>query len=97
MDYEAFIDSLARQQPAQGMQPVLRALWHDAKGDWHRAHEIVQQLDDAAAARVHAYLHRKEGDDWNSRYWRRRAGTTLPEGMSIEAEWQALVRELLGE
>jgi hypothetical protein len=97
MDYADFIDSLAQQQPAQGMQPVLQALWYDAKGDWHRAHEIVQQRTDAAAARIHAYLHRKEGDDWNARYWHRRAGTTLPKQMSLAEEWESLVRNLLSQ
>jgi hypothetical protein len=51
-------------------------------------------MDDVMAARIHAYLHRKEGADWNSRYWHRRAGSEFPEGMSLEAEWEGLVQEL---
>lgn len=47
------------------------------------------------AARVHAYLHRKEGDDRNSRYWHRQAGTTYPEHLTLDEEWEHLVRELL--
>jgi len=60
------------------MQPPLKALWHDAKDEWDQAHNIVQQEDDAASAWVHAYLHRKEGDDGNAGYWYRRAKRPLP-------------------
>jgi hypothetical protein len=56
----------------------------------------VQQLDTVMAARIHAYLHRKEGDNWNSRYWYRQAGAMFPAGMSLEEEWDALARELTG-
>lgn len=96
MHYGEFIDSLERRVCPGGIDPRLQALWYDAAGRWDRAHDIVQQLDDAMAARIHAYLHRKEGDDWNSRYWHRRAGTAFPAGMSLAAEWESLVRELLG-
>ena len=66
-------------------------LWYDATGDWNTAHEIVQRLDNAAAARIHAYLHRKQGDDWNSRYWHRQAGTSYAEHMNLQQEWESLV------
>lgn len=66
-----------------------KALYHDAQGDWHKAHDIVDQLTDPQASHIHAYLHRKEGDQWNARYWYNRANQpvcTLP----IEKEWQSL-------
>jgi len=94
MRYQEFIDSLDRAAAPGGEDPCLRALWHDARGEWDTAHEIVQATGGRAAARIHAYLHRKEGDDWNSRYWHRHAGSTFPEGMSLAAEWEMLVREL---
>jgi hypothetical protein len=31
---------------------------YDAKGDWDKAHDFVDQLPGADAAWVHAYLHR---------------------------------------
>ncbi len=41
---------------------------------WDAAHEVVQQYeDDAAAAWIHAVLHKVEGDLGNARYWYRRA------------------------
>jgi len=43
-------------------------------GKWDAAHELVQPYeDDATAARIHAVLHKMEGDLGNARYWYRRA------------------------
>jgi hypothetical protein len=90
MNYKQFIDSLQQDNCPDPLEPCLQALWYDATGNWNRAHEIVQQLDDPMAARIHAYLHRKEGDDWNARYWHRQAGTTYPAHLSLEQEWRSL-------
>jgi hypothetical protein len=86
-------DSLAHPQPPEGLTPALQALWWDARGDWARAHECAQADAGAAAAAVHAYLHRKEGDLENARYWYARARRPAASG-SLQAEWDALVREL---
>lgn len=74
--------------------PALRALWHDARGDWDAAHRVAQDIDDAAGAWVHAYLHRKEGDASNAGYWYRRAGQT-PASDSLDAEWARIAEALL--
>lgn len=43
-------------------------------GDWHAAHELVQDYEvDALAAWIHAVLHKIEGDLGNARYWYRHA------------------------
>jgi len=94
MRYREFSDSLGRDACPDGQEPVLQALWYDARGEWDVAHEIVQRLDGVMAARAHAYLHRKEGDAWNSRYWHRQAGTVFPADMSLEEEWDLLVQAL---
>jgi hypothetical protein len=79
---------------APDVAPLLRALWHDARGDWQTAHAIAQDIDDENGAWVHAYLHRKEGDFSNARYWYRRA--RKPEATdSLDAEWTRIVAELL--
>jgi hypothetical protein len=76
------------------LAPLLRALWHDAKGNWGEAHRLAQDVEDADGAWVHAYLHRKEGDVGNARYWYSRA--RQPEaGDSLESEWARLVTALL--
>ena len=95
MELDELRKSLAGKAPPAGMSKPLQALWHDAKGDWHRAHEIVQSVKDTAGARVHAYLHRKEGDLDNARYWHHRAGTEMP-AVTLEQEWEMLVTALLG-
>jgi hypothetical protein len=44
--------------------------------------------------RVHAYLHRKEGDQSNADYWYRRA-RVAPTRVSVDEEWELLARSFL--
>jgi hypothetical protein len=96
MDLALFRASLAAEQPPAGLGPSLQALWWDAKGDWDRAHALAQTDEDGAGARVHAYLHRKEGDFGNAAYWYLRAGAP-PSRAPLEEEWAAIAAALLGE
>jgi hypothetical protein len=89
-----FRASLNATSPPRGLSELLRALWLDAKGDFDGAHAIAQKIGDADGAILHAYLHRKEGDLSNARYWYRRAGVQVGSG-SLDAEWEALVRRQL--
>ena len=74
--------------------PLLAALWHDARGDWDMAHRIAQDIETPDAAWVHAYLHRREGDIGNARYWYRRAGR--PEATDpLKSEWTRISAHLL--
>jgi hypothetical protein len=74
---------------------ALQALWHDAHGDWDRAHEVADSVESEATAWVHAYLHRKEGKPDNASYWYRLAHK--PEAAdSSEAEWDRIASALLG-
>jgi hypothetical protein len=59
-----------------------------------RAHECAQQETSRDGPWVHAYLHRKEGDNGNAGYWYARAGRKFPE-TSLETEWSEIARELL--
>ena len=79
---------------AATLPPLLQALWHDAHGDWASAHALAQDVDTPDGARVHAYLHRKEGDTFNANYWYRRAGQHPFIG-PLEDEWTAIVTALL--
>jgi hypothetical protein len=74
--------------------PAVRALWHDARGDWHAAHAVAQDIDDRTGAWVHAYLHRKEGDQGNAAYWYRRANQPVATD-PLTAEWERIVTALL--
>jgi hypothetical protein len=74
--------------------PPLRALWLDARGDWDGAHKCVDTWDDANSMWVHAYLHRKEGDVANARYWYARAGRPPQDG-PLDEEWAEIATALL--
>ena len=91
MDVAGFKASLAQEKPPRGMSAALAGLWWDAKGDWTRAHESAQRQEDAVGAWVHAYLHRKEGDLENARYWYRRAGRAEAT-TSLAGEWEAIAK-----
>jgi hypothetical protein len=76
---------------------LTQALCRAREGDWHGAHEIVQQHEgDAHADWIHAVLHRIEGDLGNARYWYRRSGRTLAESESPQAEL-ARIAGVLGD
>ena len=78
--------------------PALAALWHEAHGDWARAHACAQADEGAAGSWVHAYLHRREGDTANARYWYARAGQPPPPAnVTLDAEREAIARALLGD
>ena len=94
MKLEEFKQSLAHSSPPPTLSEHLKALWYDAKGSWEQSHNIIQDIDDADAAWIHAYLHRKEGDIGNADYWYRRAGKKRP-AVSLEEEWKVIVRELV--
>ena len=70
-------------------EELKRALQLDRDGDWDTAHSIVQRFDTPDACWIHAYLHREEGDMWNSGYWYRRANKTMP-AYALEQEWSEL-------
>ncbi len=95
MTLDQFTDTLTQPQPPAHLHPVLQGLWYDANGNWEQAHTIAQSKEGIQVYdRLHAYLHRKEGDRFNANYWYRRAGTTFFTG-SLEDEWTVLVEENL--
>ena len=95
MTFDEFRLTLSGATPPQGLSDLLRALWLDGRGDFDGALGIAQDVDTSDGARVHAYLHRKEGDLSNASYWYRQAGCRVEAG-SLDAEWEALVRRFLG-
>ena len=90
MNIDDFRRSLKTDHAPLGIDPLLVALWLDAKGDWEGSHSIVQDINTQDAAWIHAYLHRKEGDIWNADYWYSRAGKKRPQ-ITLEEEWNDLV------
>jgi hypothetical protein len=94
MNFEEFSQTLSLTDPPEGLSAYLRSLWYDAKDDWERAHTIIQDINDSSAAWIHAYLHRKEGDNGNADYWYRRARRKRT-SETLEQEWETISRALL--
>ena len=99
MSFAEFARTIAKgSRPPEGGGEALAALWFDARGDWEIAHARAQEADGAAGAWVHAYLHRKEGNEDNADHWYARAGRRRPEmGETLAQEWEAIARALLGD
>ncbi len=94
MNFEEFRLSVANGEPPAGLSVPLTALWWDAKGDWSRAHGLVDELETTDGMAVHAYLHRKEGQASNADYWYERAGRVYFRS-ELGDEWRALIEGLL--
>jgi hypothetical protein len=90
---EAFAASLKEAHYPAHYPLLLQALWMEAKGDWNRAHDMVNDLNSTDAAWVHAYFHRVEGDLANADYWYRRANQKRPT-YSLDEERIILVKYL---
>jgi hypothetical protein len=88
-----FKDSLSLPEPPPEFTRHEKALWYAGKGDWEKAHQIVQDMDDRSAAQIHAFLHRQEGDLSNARYWYQIASSQIP-AVSLDEEWELLVTRL---
>ena len=95
MNMAAYIASVDGAAPAPDLSAPLVGLWWAAKGEWDRAHKVVQEEESRDAAWVHAYLHRVEGDLSNAGYWYRQAGQPTATD-SLQAEWERIAATLLG-
>jgi len=96
MTFHEFKTTLEKTNPPSELSQNLAALWHDANGDWHKAHDIVQLTSGYDGDWIHAYLHRKEGDLSNASYWYSRIGRSRPDN-PLEEEWEELATHLLDE
>ena len=96
MTSENFKNALVQNNIPNNISSLLQALWYDAKGNWKAAHEIAQSQEGTLAFdQLHAYLHRKEGDSFNAKYWYNRCGASIP-SVSLQDEWEQLVEQFCG-
>ncbi len=93
-NYGDFENSLQQKKPDSNWPEALKSLWYDAKGDWKASHDIAQELHHDIGSLIHAYLHRKEGDEFNAGYWYRRAKREYPQ-ISLEEEHRRIVELVL--
>ena len=70
------------------------AIRHLTRGDWQKAHAIVQNDESDLGYWAHGIVHMLEGDIGNARYWYRRAGRPFPRERDANAEIDALVDTL---
>jgi len=94
MDFNEFKASVNNEFPPEKIDKNLKALWWDAKGKWEKAHRMVQNINNTTASRVHAYLHRKEGDLSNASFWYTNAGQRM-RANSPDEEWDEIVNTIL--
>ena len=94
MNFDDFLNSMEDDEPPQKISGALLALWWDKKENWELAHNTAQEIHNADGAWVHAYLHRKEGDEFNAGYWYNRA-KKVKSTKSLELEWEEIVKNLL--
>ena len=67
------------------------AIRHLQRGDWEKAHAIVQNDNSDMGCWAHGIVHMLEGDMGNARYWYRRAGRSFPREPDVSVEIDALV------
>jgi hypothetical protein len=67
------------------------AIRHLQRGDWEKAHAIVQNDNSEMGCWAHGIVHMLEGDMGNARYWYRRAGRSFPREPDVSVEIDALV------
>jgi hypothetical protein len=95
-DFEAFVASLRADAPPANVPTELTALWWAKRDQWDRAHDLLQDLTTVASSRVHAHLHRIEGDLDNANYWYQRAGVATVDA-PLATEWELLTKDLLAQ
>lgn len=89
-----FKKSLHNSTPPSNLNVLLQALWFDAKGNWEKAHQLAQDIDTKEGSWIHAYLHRKEGDQGNASYWYHRASQPVC-NKDLSEEWEEIAGTLL--
>ena len=95
MTIEEF-SGLSLDEAKKRLKPELVALLLDKHGDWAAAHDLCASTGGTNPNRVHAYLHRKEGDRGNALFWYNRVKEPEVTG-TLEEEWETLVQRFLKE
>lgn len=93
-DHQEFEDSLRLSAPPSHWPEGLRALWLDARGDWEASHNIAQEMHSPLGSWIHAYLHRKEGDEPNARFWYGMANKSFSD-ISLDDEREEIVLSII--
>ena len=95
-DFNQFLETLSSQNPPKELPLALKALWFDAQGNWKASHDIAQDMHNNLGSWIHAYLHRKEGDEFNAGYWYRRANRSVPT-ITLDEELKQMVEFVISD
>ncbi len=95
-NYTEFQQTLSASTPPKGWPAPLSSMWYDSKDDWDQAHEIGQEIHSAIGSWIHGYLHIKEGDESNARYWYNRAQRKYPD-YGLEKEQKVIIEYILNQ
>jgi hypothetical protein len=81
---------MARHGASEIAMPIGTAVRYLRKGDWQKAHAIVQEDATELGCWAHGIVHMLEGDMGNARYWYRRAHRVFPKDADPQPEIAAL-------
>lgn len=95
MKTEELRKALANQELSPDFTIHEKALWFTNHDEWEKAHELIQSENDSLSSLIHGYLHNIEGDHWNSDFWYRRSGYTLPVGR--DKQWDFIIEQVAGQ
>lgn len=98
MNEQEFIASIKSDSPSEPDfkgNVMLLALWFVLRGDWQKAHLIVQGDESKISSWIHALVHKVEGDLGNSRYWYIKARVKLSKDISLEEEGREILKAIL--
>jgi hypothetical protein len=70
--------------------PIGSAVRYLKRGEWEKAHRIVQEDESTLGCWAHGIVHVLEGDIPNARYWYRRAHRPFPAAFDADLEVTAL-------
>ena len=93
------MDKVVQEQLANipNRHELLSALLYTSQNEWEKAHEIAQKKEgNLDYDKIHALLHRIEGDEFNAKYWYGRINKTYAEH-SINQEWNILTTSYLAK
>jgi hypothetical protein len=95
MKLDSMESDLLKRLAQPHLPEIVRALYFVGVDNWHAAHQIAQKKEgDPMYDRIHAFLHRVEGDTYNAGYWYKRIGQDMP-NITLQEEWLLLAKQYL--
>lgn len=88
IEFQAAIDQ--NLVPAE-FTDLEKTLWFAKKNNWEEAHRIcVAYENEPKFDRIHAFLHRQEGDKFNAKWWYNKLKINIPT-VSLEEELEEII------